>query len=721
MTAGLITRAWLEALATPSTTPVAFARAYAEAVACTFPAHCALGRTYLEVLCSTIYFEATPVPTPSTSLSPFGIPRTKPPTILAKPAGGLPPFGFAIPDFDIWRPGYSGAKVQIMMAGTSQPAPVFYDVLLTQPALNPQILQSQVDANGVTYGSWLRPIYTYVPYYLLINETDTTGIVNPPLTTIDGVDASYAMASAPRGAQPVQLRAWLDRAVHVANFGVWSATAGAATNGATLAAAIGAAAAQGGGEVTIPAGTFPVLAFTLPQGVILRGQGLSATSLQCQVGASVCTFGGDGAGLRNLVLDGVVLAQGSIGVDMTGVANVVFEHVLVQRFASGVRAKGVQDCIWTDFSISNCNNAADFRGDSDASLTTAGTACQNIQWLGGSISLCVTTGVTFEVFDLYCENLLMQGVQFQSNQCAALILTGARDVLLKNCAWDSCLINWRIQDGTNTAYFGINTIRNVVIEGGQVFGDQVNGAQCIFGGTCQNVRVKDSSIRGCSINLLAPQNQVTFQDCYLDPLTTVTGTLAVFATLRTNDTAIVDGVTVDASATTAWQLQLQPGQNALVHVQAVAKSENNTDYAIFWEMAGAAQASAALPYSSGTSAFSVPAVLTGQSSGAVALIQAKSGTTAAGTLGLIDITGTFQAGELITDSLGGSALCAAPITPSATQLDSVAQTSVRTPVVTGSAGYALAIVASGPMLLVQVQGASGATVAWQLKVHVVVN
>lgn len=740
MTSGLVSRAWLEAAAAASTptgdvsrafieamggatSPTADAgRAFLDVTARNVAAPCAIGRAFIEVVCSTVFFApGGPVPTPSTSLSPFGIPRTKPPTIPPKALGGLPPIGFAIPDFDIWRPGYSGAIVEIMMAGTSQPAPVFYDILLTQPALNPQVLQSQTDADGVTYGSWLRPIYTYLPYYLLINETDTTGIVYPPLTTLDAVDASYATAASPRGGAAVQLRQWLNRRIHVQNFGPWGETLGSATNGATLAAAVGAAAAQGGGEVIIPAGTFPVISFTLPQGVVLSGQGLSATFLQCTTGGPVCTISGDGAGLRNMVLDGIVLAAGSFGVDTVNAKDIVFEHVLLQRFATGMRAKGGAGHIWHDFSISNCTTAADFRGDSDVAVTSAGGPFQNVQWTGGTVSLCTTNGLIFEVIDFGVDNIVLHGVQFSSNQCAAITFTGAHDCELNGCAWNSNSINWLLQDGTNAAYVAINTIRNVIIRGGQIIGGQVNGAQCNFSGTCLNVRVQDASLQNCAINLNAPQNQVTFQDCYLDATTTVAGTLTLYATLRTSDTAIATGVTVDASATTAWQLQLQPGQVAIADVQAIAKQENGINYGTFWEACGAAQPGATLNYSSGTAAFTVPAVLTGQISHAVALIRAKSGSTASGTLTLEDITGTFLVGEMITDNAGGSALTSGPVTPSATVLDATGQTDVRAPTVTGGSGYAVNFAVSGPMFQVQVVGASAHTVAWQIKVKVVVN
>ena len=721
-TAAILSRAFVETVTAPTASPAQVSRSFLEITGANTAVPAVVSRLFLEVVYSTVYLPPEPLmPTPLTSLMCFGVPRTRQPPIYGKPLGGMPPQGFSIPDFDIWRPGYAGAKVQVMMAGTTQPAPVFTDLLLTQPALNPQILQAQTDANGTTYGSWLQPIYTYVPYYLLINETDTTGVVYPPLTTLAGADASYATIAAPRGGFGIPMRNWLDRVVHVANFGTWATTAGSLANTITLEAAIGAAAAQGGASVVIPAGTFPIQPFTLPEGVVVEGQSKGATTLQCQTGAPVVSLAGDGAGLRNLTLDGVVLAGSSIGVDATGVFDVVFEHVLIQRFQTGMRAKGLEDSVWTDFSISGCGTAADIRGDTDAATTGRGTQVKGILWDGGAVSLCTTAGVTFEVIDLPVFNIVLNGVQFENNQCSALNMVGARDMKLSGCGWDSNLINWSISDGFNTAQVAINTCRNILFDGGTVNGNQVSGAKCNFSGVCQNVRVRDASVVNCSIVLLSPQNQVSFQDCYIDATTSITGTLTLYGVLRTSDTSIVNGLTADNSPVTAWALQLRPGQVAVLDVQAVAKQENGVNFGTFWEAAGAEEPGATLNFMSGTSAFGVPAVLQGQTSKAVALINAKAGTIASGALTLIDITGTFQSGETITDSTGGQAQVSGPMAFANAALDATGQIHVRAPTVSNTSGYAVLINTSGQMLQVQVQGAAGHSVAWQSKVRVVVN
>jgi hypothetical protein len=62
-----------------------------------------------------------------------------------------------------------------------------------------------------------------------------------------------------------------------------------------------------------------------------------------------------------------------------------------------------------------------------------------------------------------------------------------------------------------------------------------------------------------------------------------------------------------------------------------------------------------LNYDTGTAAFAGAATLTGQTSGATGVIKWIMGDETSGTLTLMEVTGTFRDGELITDDKGGSA------------------------------------------------------------------
>jgi hypothetical protein len=63
-----------------------------------------------------------------------------------------------------------------------------------------------------------------------------------------------------------------------------------------------------------------------------------------------------------------------------------------------------------------------------------------------------------------------------------------------------------------------------------------------------------------------------------------------------------------------------------------------------------------LNYDMGTAAFTGAATLTGQTSGATGVIKWSSGSVTAGTLTLMEVSGTFAGGEVITDNKGGSAV-----------------------------------------------------------------
>lgn len=650
----------------------------------------------------------------TTAISLIGIPRTRAQTIGAKPAGGLPPVGWRIPDFDVWRAGYAGATVQVMLADTTQLAPVYYDAGLTKIAPNPIVLSSQTDGNGVAYGKWPQPIYTYVPYFLLLNGTDSTGVVTPPLTDLDGEDGSYVTVAPTRGQYATALRDIVDRRLRIENFGGWGAANGAAQNTTTLTAAIGAAGAQGGGTVEIPAGTFAFTTVSLPQGVVLKGEGPSATTIFSIVGGSVVTLNGFGSGLRDLTLDGISLNAGSVGVDMLGSNSQELANLQIQRFALGLRSKGIIGANWTKLSIANCTTGADIRGDTDAAATQAGSQSRSLSWSGGTVSLCTTAGLIFETVDTNCTTILIQNVAFISNVGDALRFSGTQNVRAISCYWNDNQSNLSIQDGTNIAYSAINTSKNIVFDGGLFIGGTIT-----LNGLCQGVVFRGMDIAGSSINLTIPANQIVFEDCTNSASTTVTGDLTKYLALRKSDTGIVTGVSTDNNAITAWQIPLSSGQVAFALAKVLAKQRNGTNWGAWLCAAGAECPGASLAYASGTAAFTVGAVLTGGTSKASARINAKSGSTATGTLTLISITGTFQSGEVITDSSGGAARAGGVVVVNAASIDGTGNTQLRTVQHTDT-NYAAGFVVAGNMLQLQVTGNTAHVVEWTAKVEAVV-
>jgi len=217
-----------------------------------------------------------------------------------------------VAEFDIWRPTYGGASVEVLIAGTTTRASLYSDPDLTTGIPNPQTLQSQQEGDGIAYGKFAQPVYVGTSYYLRIDTGEETGVQRLPLTSLEGEDASEAIVTATGGSVARALEDHLAAEVRVENFGALDASASA--NTAILTAAIGAAAAQGGGQVMLPAGNFPFTQLSLPQDVILVGKGRGATTLRSEQAQEVITIAGNGAGLRGMTLDGVNLNTGSIGV-----------------------------------------------------------------------------------------------------------------------------------------------------------------------------------------------------------------------------------------------------------------------------------------------------------------------------------------------------------------------------------------------------------------------
>jgi hypothetical protein len=199
--------------------------------------------------------------------------------------------------------GYGLASVRVLIAGTNDLALIYSDEDLTAAVTNPQTLVERLDPNSaISYGKFSQPIYVGVPYELEINSDRLhRRVQRPPLTTLDEMDASLALVTVAGGEEAIHLEDHLARRIDVRDFGEFLAVgtngASTATNTATLDAAIGAAGALGGGYVETPAGTYQFSDTTIPQGVVLRGQGRTATTLQSTTAGQVVVIGGDRAGL----------------------------------------------------------------------------------------------------------------------------------------------------------------------------------------------------------------------------------------------------------------------------------------------------------------------------------------------------------------------------------------------------------------------------------------
>lgn len=617
-----------------------------------------------------------------------------------------------ISDFDTWRPGYGLASVRIVRAATSNFADVFEDEDLTIPAANPQTLLERT-LDGVSYGKFAQPVYTAEPFQLEINTVDGTGIVRPGLTTLEGVDASLAHVTVSGGAVPTDLAVVLARTVNVADYGefkqVGAQGASAATNNATLVSAIGVAGAAGGGFVEIPAGTYAFNALTIPQGVVLRGKGRVATTLQSTFAGNVITIGGDRAGFSRLTMDGVSQVGSSVGVYALGKDQQVFDDVEVKRFAVGCYLRGVERVEWDELFISDCVDGIRFYGDTDATSSGDGKACRFVTWRGGKVELCSGIGAEIKHVDATAANITMTGIGFDTNTGTALKIIGATSIHIIDPDFLDNTVALDISD--NETVSPAATVIDFLLEGGRIDGGDIN-----LEGALETVIFRRVEITDVDATITTPGHNIIVDDGRENGVT-LSGIGTAWVRQKTADYGASSGITTGNAATKAWAITLEAGQCVYLEGKVIGRQRNGTDSAFYHIAVSARRPGASLAYDTQTANFTVGDVLTGATSGATARIIADSDGGATGTLTLQDLAGDFVDNEIITDGAGGSATANGTQSYSnAALLGSV--TAIRAAQETDS-DYDATFVANGPEIELRVTGDTSKVVEWIADVHVV--
>lgn len=635
----------------------------------------------------------------------------------AKALLGLPAYGLNIGHFDTWRPGYGGALVLVVVAGTTEHATLYSDPGLTTEIPNPQTLLSLTAEDGTVYGMWAQPVYVAQAVYLSINDSENTGVIRPPLYFLDGQDASRMLVTAASGTRARTVEEALDYSVWAADYGLIGETIGAEGCTATLNAAIGQVAARGGGEVLLPPGRIPFTYLTLPTSVRLRGAAMGGTTLTSTFSGVAITLDGDGAGLRFLTVDGINVVSGSVGVQGVGVVAAVFEEVTVKRFAIGVRFRGLTDSRFGPLWVSNCTTGADLRGDTDPSGDGEGGVVRNVTWAGGGANLCTTCGLALTFFDSETENIVLDGLVIADNLGDGLLISGARNVQITGASYIAAADGVRalkIQDDSNLSLRAINTVDHVSALGG-IFA----GGTLLFNGTCASVSFERSDFRGVSFDLTVPTETIVLDNCVEDADVTITGDTTKLMRSFLADDRQVSGNTSDAVPTVAWSKTLEPGEVGLFQAEVVAQQQDGIKYGFWWVAAGVVRPGASLAFNLQTVNFTAGSVVTGATSGATARISAVVQSAGSGTLTLGDIDGTFLDGEVITDADGGDAHVDGTISTSNAALDAGGSTDVRTPRTTGT--YDAEWTVSGAKIRLVVTGDTGEAVQWVARVRELVS
>jgi hypothetical protein len=616
-----------------------------------------------------------------------------------------------ISEFDLWKPGYGGSIVSILIAGTTGLAAVYEDIDLTIPAANPQTLLSMISEGGVRYGKFAKPLYTDQSYYTSIDGIENTGIVRSSISSLKDEDASKATVIPKSSTYAVTLQDLAARQVNVANFGTFVEGTGgvAADNTQTLSLAV--ASLLEGGFVNIPAGLYKLNNLELPENVVLRGQGDDATILQSILGAESFTLVGDGAGFADLTLDGNSLLSNSVAVRDENINRITFDNVKIKRFETGIYLSGGNDHTWNNFSIENTVNAAKIYGE-DAVL-------QDVLWIGGKISVATTVGLSLSYENNICQNIILIGVSFDNCTNNSFLINGAQNVQFIGCSWDGNTKIGKIQDDTDLLTPATSKNNDVISV--QFIGGRMKGGSFEATNTCENVVLKNVTLETVEFKMTTPlDNFIVLQDCYENTGVTITGEAAKLLRSTTSLDGSSFGLTTTASATKAWGLQLAPGQQAYLEAKVIGKGRNGLHLAIYHIGCGVYRPGSTLAYDTQTANFTAGATLTGQSSGAKARIQFDSDSGTTGTLTLTDILGSFLDNEIITDDSGtpGSAMVNGTLTSQNATLDAIGNVNLRA-VFESNAAFLAAFVANGTEIELQVTGAAASTIEWTVNVDVV--
>jgi len=614
--------------------------------------------------------------------------------------------------FDTWHEGYAGAEVTVKLAGTGTNASIWLDEALTDAADNPQTLLSQ-EINERQYGKFEAPIYTSDSYELWIDGVNSTGVIRPPLTTLAGEDASEALVTSSIGTEEHTLEDIVARSVHVEDFGEWldasDPDASASTNNDTLTAAINAVSAEGG-YVELPSGTFQFEGVELATNVRLRGKGRDVTILQSQEGAIVVEYTGNGAGLVDLTLDGVLLTASSAGVYMKAIDGTVHERVTIKRFATGIFCQGAHGSRWTDLSVEGCTINAKLFGDTDGA--DGGDVFTDNVWVGKCIE-SVSIGLDLEYIDaIVAHNSFRLG--FEDNALIAVKIRGARYTDFTGSWFTNNGTNLDVNDFTPGGSFeDDNTILGLWVKN-----FRIEDGDFAFAGECADIVFERGSILGdCTITLTTPTNSILARDVVEGPDVALSGTGTKWLRWTSTDHGASFGQTTNNTATKAWSIALSPGQRCILEGKVIGNARTTDESGEYWIGVSARRPPSTLAYDTQTGNFTAGLTITGSVSGATGLIVTDTDGGATGTLELREIIGAFVDNETITDTSTGSALVnGALVAVNAELLGAV--TAIRA-AREDQAGWDATFVANGPEIQINVTGENGKTVDWSVHVDTV--
>lgn len=636
-------------------------------------------------------------------------------TFADKTPANYPAVGLLVEEFDIWQESYDGAQVSVYYAGTTTLMPVYSDPEMTQAIANPLVLIAKEDQDGIRYGKFPQSVYSPFAYYLDIDTTQQTGVRQVPLTTIAGEDATLAYASAKGSRVKRSLEEHFGDVIHLKNYG--PITDSPVTNTTTINNAIAQAASRGGGFIMCPAGVINVNSINLPSYVFLVGQGKNVTFIQSKLGGKVIQASSY-SGLMNLTVDGVTLTPGSVGLSGKNIDYFFMEAVCLKRFDTIVQWQGGKGHHYhnTDMINGRINFAA--TGDNDVVGGSGGDEFEGLLWEGGEVSESIGTALQLSVVDRAVLNLSFANVRIHDNigSDGALNINGAQRLIFHNCIFDGNIINLVVKDNLDAAI----AENDRTVSGVHFYGGRFNGGTNKFQGKCDDLEINNMLLKDVTFNLATPTNAIVLRDCREDAVT-VTGEASKLLRIDSRSIGSARVNTSAGGATTIYRQRLAPNRIALISVSAIAEQVNGTDFAV-WQISHAARgAVATLAYDNQTANYTAGKNIKGQTSNATAQIVADSDSGTTGTLSLCNVVGTFLDNEIIAETDGaGSAQANGVLVEGSAALIGTATTVHSAGSNTGAppAAWAVAVAVTGQEVLVTVDGDTGDTIQWDVKVDI---
>ena len=626
-----------------------------------------------------------------------------------------------IKDFDLWRPEYGGATVTVVRPGTTVPIPLYLNDDGTIRTGNPQTLLT-LDRDGISYGRFKQPIYVAEDYSLIISTGGGETISRVPLSTFEGEDASGALIAVPGTVFPRALRERAAYEINVLDYGDLSASS--AENSDLIDRAIGVAAAAGGGIVRLPRAAFDIQSITpVPSNVRLVGHGIGTTIMRASIGADIITLTGERSGIADFELDGQTLPANSVGVRLgprvqQGVDPPMLEgghirDVMIRRFSKGIQASYggagfvARGCVITGNNIGVELDAVD--GAVDDLLFSE---CRI--GLNSSKGIVLHSSQTHRISDIQIRKSRIQNgpglleVEGALNTIVAATAFrggaspgrgGRENLAVRDCPEDSTV-------STDGLLFQACSFENI---------------RQRFQGRCENLRYNNCRFTTNIWELHSPENNILLLDCDESPSDRVESSGA--ANLVRKDDSLshinVNGRTTDATATTAWSYLLSPGECVYLEATATGRQINGTNVAAYRVSRGVYIGGATLTFDNGITAFQIGDLVANKTRYGLGRVIDKSGATAAGTLTVSAIEGSFENGDVIgTPDAGGIVPNSATVNgalsyPNECTVFSIDHSYTRE---TDPFWNGLAIVSNGPSVDVLLAGKAATNIDWTVNI-----